>query len=265
MSSSNTWNDLIQQASALVRAAAHPQKRTISLSPEVARLLMSLEGGPAVAVSRPAVAEENTLPQGPGIETASWEDLAGLVARCTLCGLCNSRTQTVFGVGNRNAQVVLVGEAPGEEEDRQGEPFVGAAGRLLTDIIVKGMKMRREDVYICNVLKCRPPGNRTPGPDEIPCCLPYLERQLALIRPKVICALGGVAAQTLLHTQASVGSMRGKWLSWQGIPVRVTYHPSYLIRQKDPERLKQEKQKVWMDVQAVLRVLSGEEKPIIQP
>jgi len=264
MSSSDTWNDLIQEASALVRAAAHPQKGTIALSPEVARRLMSLDGEPVVP-GRVSAVEETRTPEKPSLEIAAWEALENQVRQCTLCALCNTRKQTVFGVGNRSAEVVLVGEAPGEDEDRQGEPFVGAAGRLLTDIIVKGMKMRREDVYICNVLKCRPPGNRTPGPDEIPLCLPYLERQLDLIHPKVIGALGGVAAQTLLRTQASVGSMRGKWLAWKGIPVRVTYHPSYLIRQKDPERLKQEKQKVWMDVQAVLRVLSGEEKPVIQP
>ncbi|MGC8846547.1 MAG: uracil-DNA glycosylase, partial [Candidatus Hydrogenedens sp.] len=162
------------------------------------------------------------------------------------------RTNTVFGDGNPNAELVFVGEAPGAEEDRQGLPFVGRAGQLLTDIIVKGMKMRREDVYICNVLKCRPPNNRDPNPMEVMNCEPYLIRQLELIRPKVVCALGRISAQTLLKTDATLNELRGKWHNYHGIPMRVTYHPAYLLR--NPA----DKKKAWIDIQEVMKLLKGE-------
>ncbi|MCX8063735.1 MAG: uracil-DNA glycosylase [Candidatus Hydrogenedentes bacterium] len=171
---------------------------------------------------------------------------------CTKCGLHKTRTQTVFGSGNPKAQLVFVGEAPGAEEDKQGLPFVGRAGQLLTDIIVKGMKMRREDVYICNVLKCRPPNNREPNPMEVYYCEPYLLRQLEIIKPKVICALGRVAAQTLLKTTESIEKLRGKWHNYHGIPLRVTYHPAYLLR--NPA----DKKKAWIDIQEVMKLLKGE-------
>jgi len=194
---------------------------------------------PALAVDAP--------PQVPaGVTLAS---LAETVAGCTKCGLCQSRTQTGFGVGNPEADLVFVGEAPGSEEDRRGEPFVGRAGQLLTDIIEKGMKLRREDVYICNVLKCRPPGNRNPSPEEVAQCEPYLLQQLALVQPRVICALGSYAAQTLLRSTESVGRMRGRWHSYHGIPLRVTYHPAYLLRNEG------DKGKTWADIQEVMERL----------
>ncbi len=174
------------------------------------------------------------------------------VKACKKCSLHSTRTQTVFGSGNPLAQLVFVGEAPGAEEDKQGLPFVGRAGQLLTDIIVKGMKMKREDVYICNVLKCRPPGNREPNPMEVFHCEPYLIRQLELIKPKVICALGRVAAQTLLKTNDSIEKLRGKWHNYHGIPLRVTYHPAYLLR--NPA----DKKKAWLDIQEIMRLLKGE-------
>ena len=172
------------------------------------------------------------------------------VADCRACPLGRTRTNLVFGVGNPEADLVFVGEAPGEEEDRQGIPFVGRAGQLLTRIIVNGMKMRREDVYICNVLKCRPPGNRNPSASEMFHCLPYLERQLEIIEPRVICALGAVAAQALLETDEPIGRLRGRWHQWHDIPMMVTYHPAYLLRTPAA------KAKVWSDIKQVMARLA---------
>ncbi|MGD9721828.1 MAG: uracil-DNA glycosylase family protein [Pirellulales bacterium] len=152
------------------------------------------------------------------------------VAACRLCDeLANSRTQTVFGVGNPHARLCFLGEAPGADEDRQGEPFVGRAGQLLTKII-EACTFKRSDVYILNVLKCRPPSNRTPLPHEVANCRGFLDRQLALIKPEFLCCLGAVAAQTLLQTDTPIGRMRGKMLDYRGIRVVCTYHPAYLLR-----------------------------------
>ncbi|MER3417471.1 MAG: uracil-DNA glycosylase [Gemmataceae bacterium] len=168
------------------------------------------------------------------------------VACCQRCPeLVHNRTQTVFGVGDPGAELVFVGEAPGAEEDAQGEPFVGAAGQLLTRII-EACGLRRGQVYICNVLKCRPPGNRTPLPHEIANCFPYLEQQLALIRPRAICALGAVAAQTLLQTRAGISKLRGQFHDYRGIPVLCTYHPAYLLRNPSAKR------EVWEDMKKLM-------------
>ena len=173
--------------------------------------------------------------------------LAVEVAACTRCAeLAQTRTQTVFGVGNPNAQLVFCGEAPGADEDRLGEPFVGRAGQLLNDIISKGMKMRREDVYILNILRCRPPGNRAPLPDEAAACREYLDGQLGIIQPKFICCLGAVAAQNLLGTEEAIGRLRGRVHDYHGIKVVCTYHPAYLLRNP------QAKRPVWEDIQLLL-------------
>jgi DNA polymerase len=160
--------------------------------------------------------------------------------------LAESRTQTVFGVGNPEARLAFLGEAPGADEDRQGEPFVGRAGQLLTKII-EACTLRREDVYILNVLKCRPPGNRNPLPDEVSACRGFYERQLEIIRPEFICCLGSVAATTLLDTNQSIGRLRGKWHDWRGTPVLATYHPAYLLR--NPAA----KKNVWDDMKMLMR------------
>lgn len=174
-------------------------------------------------------------------------ELAREVAGCTRCPeLVANRTQTVFGVGNPRAQLCFVGEAPGGEEDALGEPFVGAAGQLLTRIIA-AMGLKRSDVYICNVLKCRPPGNRTPAPDEMCNCRGYLDHQLEIIRPRFICALGAVAAQTLLENTQSIGRLRGRFHQYRGIPVVCTYHPAYLLRTPSAKKA------VWEDVQMIMR------------
>ena len=171
-----------------------------------------------------------------------WEPLAQTVSQCTACGLCKSRTQTVFGVGDRQAPWMLVGEAPGAEEDARGEPFVGQAGRLL-DNMLAALRLRRGDgVYIANVLKCRPPSNRNPEPHEVAACEPYLKRQIALIQPRLILVLGRFAAQSLLGTDASIASLRGKVHRYAGVPLIVTYHPAYLLRTLD------DKAKAWEDL-----------------
>lgn len=170
------------------------------------------------------------------------------VAACPRCEeLACSRTQTVFGVGDPNAQLCFFGEAPGADEDRLGEPFVGRAGKMLNDIIQKGMGLERGDVYILNVLKCRPPGNRNPNPEESANCRPFFERQFDIISPKFICCLGTVAAQNLLETTVPVGKLRGKIHEYRGARVVVTYHPSYLLRNPSA------KKDTWEDIRMLLR------------
>jgi DNA polymerase len=174
------------------------------------------------------------------------EVLSQRVAGCTRCPeLAATRRNTVFGVGSPGVELCFVGEAPGGEEDARGEPFVGPAGQLLNRIIA-ACGMQREDVYICNIIKCRPPGNRTPLPNECGNCREYFERQLELVRPKFICALGAVAAQNLLGSTLSIGKMRGRFLEYRGIPVMCTYHPAFLLR--SPER----KRDVWEDMKLLL-------------
>jgi uracil-DNA glycosylase len=173
--------------------------------------------------------------------------LAKKVAACKRCSeLAETRTQTVFGVGNPYSKLVFCGEAPGADEDRQGEPFVGRAGQLLNDIIAKGMKMQREEVYILNILRCRPPNNRTPLPVEAAACREFLDKQLAIIQPEFICCLGAVAAQNLLNTDTPIGRLRGSIHDYQGIKVVCTYHPAYVLRNP------QAKKPVWEDIQMLM-------------
>lgn len=170
--------------------------------------------------------------------------LSGVAAGCTRCRLAEGRHRVVFGAGNPAAELMFIGEGPGAEEDRQGLPFVGAAGELLTRII-EAMDMTREEVYIANVVKCRPPGNREPQPDEVAACRGYLEKQIALVRPRAIVALGKTAAHTLLGNDAPIGRMRGQWFRVQEIPTLVTYHPAALLRNPALKR------PTWEDVQQV--------------
>lgn len=173
---------------------------------------------------------ESIAPRAERIAAFDWAQLEAAVSGCTSCKLCERRTQTVFGVGDRQAEWMLIGEAPGEQEDKQGEPFVGQAGKLL-DSMLRSIGLARErGVFIANVLKCRPPGNRDPEPDEVAMCDPYLKRQIALVKPRVIVVLGRFAAQSLLQTQTPVGKLRGKVHEVEGVPVVVTYHPAYLLR-----------------------------------
>jgi uracil-DNA glycosylase family 4 len=183
----------------------------------------------------------------------SLEALKAFIGDCTRCKLHKGRTKLVFGEGSPNARLVFVGEGPGHEEDLEGRPFVGEAGRLLTRII-KAMGLTREEVFICNVVKCRPPGNREPEKDEVETCSPFLKRQLSLVKPEVICSLGRVAGQTLLGRDFMITLERGKWHSYADIPVMPTYHPAYLLRHASAKR------QVWEDVQQVMQRLGLEVK-----
>jgi DNA polymerase len=174
--------------------------------------------------------------------------LTQTVAGCTRCAeLVATRTQTVFGVGLLDPPLCFIGEAPGADEDRQGEPFVGQAGQLLNRIIA-ACGLRRDEVYICNIIKCRPPGNRPPLPSEAGNCREYLDRQLQLVRPRFLCALGATAANNLLNTRAGIGKLRGRFYEYQGIPVLCTYHPAALL----PGRSPQLKKEVWEDMKMLL-------------
>ena len=255
---SDLFQEIVRDAVALVKETAKAGRGKLTVSPEVAALLESVQPRPSVPEMAAPAPVIPALSTSEPLASGTQEELPGIdseVKACRKCGLCETRRNTVFGVGHPAAQLVFVGEAPGADEDRQGEPFVGRAGQLLTDIIVKGMQMRREDVYICNVLKCRPPENRDPNPEEVFHCEPYLLRQLDVIKPKVICALGRVAAQTLLRTSESTTRLRGRWHNYHGIPLRVTYHPAYLLRTPS------DKGKCWEDVKEILKVLRGEVTP----
>ncbi len=195
----------------------------------------------------PGQAEEPIADDGNALEIFRQQ-----ICDCSKCSLCSTRQNFVFGAGNPAAGIMFVGEAPGADEDRQGEPFVGAAGQLLNKII-SAMDLRREDVYICNILKCRPPNNRDPQPDEIEQCEPYLKRQIELIQPKVICTLGRFAAQTLLRSSDSMGRMRDQSHQYEGIPLVATYHPAALLRNA------QWKRPTWEDMKRVRKIYDGVE------
>jgi len=195
---------------------------------------------PAGPPDAPAAADPTTL---------GWEALAAAVHGCRRCELCESRTQAVFGVGDRQARLMIVGEAPGAEEDRQGEPFVGRAGRLLNAMLC-AVGLDRERVFIANILKCRPPRNRDPQPAEVAQCMPYLRRQIELISPALILCVGRIAAQNLLATDTPIGRLRGSLHRLEtGVPVIVTYHPAYLLRSPG------EKRKAWEDLKLVIGTL----------
>jgi DNA polymerase len=185
-------------------------------------------GSPQLEAAAPSA---SLRPAGASGTDAVWQELAARVRACTRCSLHASRTQTVFGVGRRDADLFVIGEAPGADEDRQGEPFVGRAGQLL-NAMLKAIGLQRGDVYIANILKCRPPGNRDPQPDEATACTPYLSQQLELVQPRVLLAVGRISAQWLLQTDTPIGRLRGRALRYgeRNIPLVVTYHPAYLLR-----------------------------------
>ena len=181
---------------------------------------------------------------------SGWAELEHAVKTCTLCPLHQTRTQSVFGVGNRNAQWMVIGEAPGADEDRQGEPFVGRAGQLLNSML-KAIGLKREQVFIANIVKCRPPGNREPAPDEVATCTPYLMRQLEIVRPKVIVTLGRPSSQHMLQSKLSMSRLRGQWQDWRGIKLMPTYHPAYVLRSYTYET----RSAVWDDLKKVMAEL----------
>jgi DNA polymerase len=187
-------------------------------------------------------------PAPPESEAEGLGQIRDELGECLRCGLSDKRTHIVFGEGDPNARIVFVGEGPGFEEDRSGRPFVGPAGQLLTKII-EAIKLARDQVYICNVIKCRPPGNRNPATEEIAACRPFLERQIAAIKPEAICTLGTFAAQTLLNTQQPISRLRGRFYTYNGIRLMPTYHPAYLLRNPDRKRA------VWEDMKKVASLL----------
>lgn len=206
--------------------------------------LLAAEGGECASV----ISAGDTA--GPKGAIDSWEALEAEVAQCTLCALCKTRTQTVFGTGNKNADWLLVGEGPGQHEDEQGKPFVGKAGLLLTEMI-RSMGLAREDVFITNIVKCRPPNNRDPHAQEVESCKNYLQRQQALIKPKIILAVGRIAAQTLLNTDEPLSRLRNKVHFLNDTPVVVVYHPAYLLRSL------LEKRKAWQDLKLAMQTVKN--------
>lgn len=222
-------------------------------APDVAVPIPVATAPPNLAVAGPATGNTQMLEAAPDLSerASALEVLRTEVHKCMACAeLCSTRSQTVFGVGPMDVDLCFVGEAPGADEDRQGMPFVGAAGQLLTRII-EAMGLRRDDVYICNILKCRPPGNRQPLPDEAANCRRFLDRQLELIQPRLICCLGATASQYLLHETTAIGKMRGRFYDYHGIPVLCTYHPASLL----PGRSPQNKGLVWHDMKLLLQRL----------
>jgi DNA polymerase len=198
---------------------------------------------------KPVDPMENRSPENPNINRMDrLEGIRTDLGDCQRCSLVAGRTHIVFGDGNPKARLVFVGEGPGADEDRQGIPFVGAAGQLLNKII-EAMKLSRDQVYICNVIKCRPPGNRNPKPDEIAACRPFMERQLAAISPEVICTLGTFASQTLLDTDQPISGIRGRFHTYKNARVMPTFHPAYLLRNPDQKRA------VWEDMKKILALL----------
>lgn len=191
----------------------------------------------------------HSAPGGSSVLTPDWEALQREVSVCTRCSLHETRTQTVFGIGNPDADWLFIGEAPGEQEDLRGEPFVGRAGQLL-DEMIRALGLERENVFIANVLKCRPPKNRDPSPEEALACEPFLIQQVREAGPKIIVAVGRIAAQNLLKTQVPIGKLRGEVHRYEDIPVVVTYHPAYLLRSQT------EKRRAWEDLKLARRTLS---------
>ena len=222
---------------------------------------LGVEGVPHTLGSAPAAATGAAMadvtpqvvaPTAVGGEAGGADTLPALRAvlgDCQRCKLAGHRKTLVFGVGNPSARLVFVGEGPGADEDVQGEPFVGRAGQLLTEIITKGMGLRREDVYICNVVKCRPPGNRNPEPDEVAACEPFLHRQIELVAPEVIVALGKFAVQCLLQSKTPISQLRGHWATYRGVRLMPTFHPAYLLRNPAEKRV------VWEDIKLVMGAL----------
>jgi DNA polymerase len=228
-----------------------PRAELLEIVSQLKNLLISY---PQIGLEVPGLSRQSVTDTNPG-DTSPGDliSLRALIGDCKRCKLSEGRTNLVFGEGAPGARLVFVGEGPGAEEDAAGRPFVGEAGKLLTKIIESGMGLKREDVYICNVVKCRPPKNRDPEGEEIQTCLPFLRQQLGIIKPEVICTLGRIAAQSLLGREFKITQERGNWFSYLGTPLMATFHPAYILRNPSEER--QLKRAVWEDVQKIMRKL----------
>lgn len=235
----------------MILSAGRPDGRTVDDTPEPTPQTVRPSDRPTVPPGLSFDPPSNDLfAADPIQQTQSLEEIAGLIAACRKCKLCEGRTNTVPGEGPANARLVVIGEGPGRTEDETGRPFVGRAGELLTKIL-EAIKLPREQVFICNIVKCRPPENRLPQYDEIAACLPFLYRQIDLVKPKVILAMGGTAAQSLLSTKQSLGSLRNQVHRFRGIPVVITYHPAALLRNPNWKR------PTWDDVRIAARLLDS--------
>jgi uracil-DNA glycosylase len=223
-------------------------RRLIQAIDAVSQALRELKrsGIPGVDCSPAALEIISGWGAGPMRSAESLEAIRADLGDCRRCRLCESRTRIVFGRGSPRARLMFIGEGPGQEEDRAGEPFVGAAGQLLTRII-EAIKLTRAEVYIANIVKCRPPGNRTPAPDEIATCIPFLERQIAAVRPSLICLLGACAAQSVLRAAEPISRLRGRFFNAYGVRAMPTFHPAFLLR--NPER----KREVWEDMKLLMK------------
>ena len=247
--------ELVASAAALVRELAEEGLASFDRM-DAAPLTASVSPvAPLAPIARVAPAKP-AAHSGPIVSRPGSRDSAGTtldavrleLGDCRRCGLCEGRQKIVFGDGNPNADILFIGEGPGEQEDRTGLPFVGRAGELLTQMIEKGMGVRRSDVYICNLVKCRPPGNRNPLPPELSACRPFLDGQIEAVAPKVIVTLGKPAASLLLDREISITRLRGTWQEYRGIPLMPTLHPAYVLRQYTPEN----RRAVWQDLRAAL-------------
>ncbi len=241
---------LLPPATAPVEALREAPAPAVAEAPAVLRA-PSRPAVPATQAPAAPVHLRTTGDRPAGIDGMGWDELAQAVAGCQACGLCGTRSNTVFGVGPQRADWMVVGEAPGENEDAQGEPFVGQAGKLLDNMLRAIGLDRRRNVYIANVLKCRPPGNRNPEPQEVAQCEPFLRRQVELLQPRIILAMGRFAVQSLLQTQEPVGRLRGRVHRYQDVPLVVTYHPAYLLRNLP------DKAKAWADLCLAMDVMDG--------
>lgn len=224
----------------LPEVAVEPVEDSAPIDATVAKAIGTIETIETTGIAAPPAMESASRAER--IAVLDWEALERDVSACRSCKLCEQRTQTVFGVGDHHAEWMLIGEGPGETEDKEGLPFVGQSGKLLDNMLRALGMSRTENVFIANAVKCRPPNNRNPEPEEMAQCEPYLKRQVALLRPKLIVVLGGIAAHSLLQTDTPVGKLRGQVHHYEGIPVVVTYHPSYLLRSLN------EKAKAWDDL-----------------
>jgi DNA polymerase len=237
-------------ANSLDRDAADASCPKPALSRAATSLFASEEQGNAGEIfSAPTVSLPPALPRDQRLALLKAMDREE-VSVCTKCALCQSRTHTVFGEGDCESSLLFIGEGPGETEDQTGRPFVGRAGQLL-DKMIAAMGLRREQVFICNIVKCRPPGNRVPAPEEVAACTPYLVRQIEIIQPRAIVTLGLPATRYLLQVARSMGQMRGNWHAWNGIPVMPTYHPAYILRSYN----EQTRAAVWSDLRQVMTKL----------
>jgi uracil-DNA glycosylase len=223
--------------------SAIPAAQNSQISNEVSKISAEIS-----APTMPLKKQTNSDARAERIAALDWDALEADIAQCTACGLCKTRTNTVPGAGARNANWMIVGEAPGADEDEQGKPFVGRSGKLLDAMLRATNHSREKNVFIANTLKCRPPDNRNPAPDELAACAPYLHRQIALMKPKMLLTVGKFAAQTITGSEDAIGAMRGRTFDYQNIPVRVTYHPSYLLRAP------LEKAKAWDDLLAAMKL-----------